>query len=815
MKIDLHVHSKFSKRPSQWVLQKIGTPESFTEPLTLYRIAKKRGMTLVTITDHNAIEGALEIAHLKDTFVSEEITSYFPDNGCKIHVLAYDITEKQHEDIQKIRKNVFELVPYLITKGIVHAIAHPLYAVNGKMELEHFEQMLLLFRNFELNGARNDRQNQILRTILNNLTERDIEQLADKHDMAPLIDEAWKKNLIGGSDDHSGLNITRTFTHVPGAKEVKSLLAGVTAGNTEVVSQPSTPKTMAHNFYGIAWQFYRNKFDLERHIKKDRLLKFLDASLQPEVEIDDGLVSKIYIFLNHRKQKKRAKSPVQETLLDLIRRETAKMLAENPELMEIATNDNVKLEDREKNWFDFVNRVSSKVMAGSADHLFGHLSGANVFNIFQTIGSAGGLYTVLAPYFVSFVQFTKDRWVNDRVVKRFGGTGAEEFIDRDVNIAHFTDTLYDINGVAQSLRRQVEMAVESGKNLTLLTCHEKNHDDRPGIRNFKPIGVYDVPEYPDLKLYYPPFLEMINYCYEQRFTHIQTATPGPIGLVALAIANILKLPIIGTYHTAFPQYARYLTNDNMIEDLTWKFILWYYDQMDQIYVSSQSSADELIDKGIRPEKIRIFPQGIDTESFHPSFRNGFFKERYNITEATKLLYVGRVSREKNLPVLVDAFKSLVATESDVHLIVVGEGPYIEPMKKEMAGLPCTFTGYLEGDDLSTAYASGDIFVFPSTTDTFGNVVLEAQASGLPVIVSDVGGPHENILPDETGLVVKGNDEESLLTAMKRLVGDEKARERMGKAARQQMEERSFKNAFTRMWETIEAEGRPSDLKKAG
>ena len=113
MKIDLHVHSKYSTRPSQWVLQKLGCQECYTEPQTLYRLAKKRGMSLVTITDHNVIDGCLEIAGLPDTFISEEVTTYFPEDGCKAHVLVYDINEAQHREIQKVRENIFDLVDYL------------------------------------------------------------------------------------------------------------------------------------------------------------------------------------------------------------------------------------------------------------------------------------------------------------------------------------------------------------------------------------------------------------------------------------------------------------------------------------------------------------------------------------------------------------------------------------------------------------------------------------------------------------------------------------------------------------------------------
>ena len=130
LKADLHVHSKYSRRPSEWILRKIGCSESYTEPLALYSLAKEHGMDLVTVTDHNSLAGSLDIAHLKDTFISEEITTYFPEDGCKLHVLAYNITERYHEEITRLRENVFDLVPYLNREGIIHALAHPLYPVN-------------------------------------------------------------------------------------------------------------------------------------------------------------------------------------------------------------------------------------------------------------------------------------------------------------------------------------------------------------------------------------------------------------------------------------------------------------------------------------------------------------------------------------------------------------------------------------------------------------------------------------------------------------------------------------------------------------
>ena len=119
LKTDLHVHSKYSVRPSEWILQKLGCAESYTEPVDLYKIAIERGMDLITISDHNTIAGNLEIAHLDNTFVSEEITAYFPDDRCKVHVLAWDINEEHHESISKCRENIFDLIQYLNNHTIV------------------------------------------------------------------------------------------------------------------------------------------------------------------------------------------------------------------------------------------------------------------------------------------------------------------------------------------------------------------------------------------------------------------------------------------------------------------------------------------------------------------------------------------------------------------------------------------------------------------------------------------------------------------------------------------------------------------------
>jgi glycosyltransferase involved in cell wall biosynthesis len=349
---------------------------------------------------------------------------------------------------------------------------------------------------------------------------------------------------------------------------------------------------------------------------------------------------------------------------------------------------------------------------------------------------------------------------------------------------------------------------------TMITCHKDFHDrQQTGIMNFKPIGTYELPEYPQQKIFYPPLLEMLQYCHEHNFSHIHSATPGPIGLAALAIAKILKLPISGTYHTAIPQYAQILTGDAVIEDLAWKYVLWYYDQLDVIYAPSRTTSDELIAKGLPAEKIKVYPRGIDVDKFHPQKRSGILRRLFPIDSGFTLIYVGRVSREKNLHLLADVFARLTAERRDVHLVVVGDGPYLAEMRRATAGCPCYFTGFVKGPSLAEMYASADLFVFPSTTDTFGNAVLEAQASGLPVVVTDKGGPCENVIPGKTGLVVRAGDTDHLLAAIRTLVGNPVRILEMGMAARKSMETRSFESAFSSTWDLYH-EVRPQALAKA-
>ncbi|WP_147819819.1 glycosyltransferase [Salidesulfovibrio onnuriiensis] len=796
LRADLHVHSKHSTRPSQWILQKIGCPESFTEPLALYDIALSRGMDLVTITDHNTIDGALEIAHLPGAFISEEITTYFPDDGCKLHVLAWDITEEQHRNIQEVRHNVFELVPYLNEQGITHALAHPLFAVNDRLTLEHFEQALLLFPLLEANGTRDARQNQALAAIVKGLTRRDMEQLADKHGLRPVGERPWIKTLMGGSDDHSSLNIARMHTKFQGEKNVHGLLTALEQGKCEPAGTPATPRTMAHNLYGIAYQFYTSRTRLSHAATEHVCLRFADNILTPTGRKASGIVNRFMKLIGRGKAAlhssvRGGSSSVRDTLL----REASDIIFGDPDFRRIAQGDTGPMEAMENDLSRFISAAANRVLAQFADRTLTSVMGANIFDVFHSMGSAGSLYALLAPYFVGYTLFSSEREFCEECEKRFK-VRTNRPTERPLKMAHFTDTFDEVNGVAKTIRQQLELVDRHEKQMIAITCGSKQR--LPSQRDFEPVGRFHLSEYEEISLCYPPFLDMLEYCFEEEFDCILAATPGPVGLAALAISRILRIPFHGTYHTAFPQYVRAFTEDTALEDGCWRFMTWFYNQMQVIYAPSEATKLELAERGIDPEKIITYPRGVDVDRFHPSKRNGFYLN-YATGTGKKLLYVGRVSLEKGLDHLATAYRMLSKIRPDLTLVVVGDGPYLDEMRKSLRGTNTVFTGLLTGDRLAAAYASSDLFVFPSATDTFGNVVLEAQASGLPCIVTDQGGPCENIIQDETGLVIPAHNPDAIVRAVLHLVDTPERIYYMGRKARQAVEQRTFDATFLKTW----------------
>src|SRR6266705_6165972 len=231
-KCDLHVHSRYSARSEEWLFRRFDFPDSYSDPKELHRRLLELGMDYVTITDHDTIEGCLQITDLPHTFISEQVTTHFPQDPCKLHILVWGISKEQHREIEGVRDNIFELQHYLQTAQIAHAVAHPLYSVNGKLEANHLERLILLFKHFEgINGLRDALLSELAQQLFGSLTPEKIEELAKKHNLGPTHEQAWKKILVGGSDDHGGQFVASAFTETPPTDAAEKFLAHIRAGN--------------------------------------------------------------------------------------------------------------------------------------------------------------------------------------------------------------------------------------------------------------------------------------------------------------------------------------------------------------------------------------------------------------------------------------------------------------------------------------------------------------------------------------------------------------------------------------------------------
>jgi len=771
-KADLHLHSSHSNKPTYWAMRKFNCPESYTSPFHLYKTARDRGMDFVTITDHNAISGALEIAHLPGTFISSEITAYFPENACKVHVVVLHINERQYTEIMEHRKNVYELVAYLHRQKIAHFLAHPLYAQNDKLTLEIIEKSLLLFTTIEVkNGCRAMRFNSFTKRLVTSLTEDSINRLANKHDLQPYGITPWVKGLVGGSDDHGGLFIARAHTTASGTTNIDAFIDAIRNGKSSEAGLDGGPLTMAHSLYGVGHSFYRERFGGSRRTSAPFVSALMDRFF--DLGSDKGsFLEKIKLFV--LKNLPPSRSNDKKSFEDILDREARLLMNDSAFLVSI--ND----ADHNHKIFAVTSRLANRLLFHYTNRLMTLPLNAGFFDYLNTIGTIGLVHMLISPYYLAFHHQHKGK----NLIKEVSEILPEAArLKTPEKIALFTDTLDEINGVAITIKRLIKTAKERGVELTVITSDQDPEKKMDGVVKFRSVGDFVLPEYPELKLNFPPILDIMDYVEREGFTRIHISTPGTVGLLGLLIARMMDIPVAGTYHTDIPQYVRSLTNDEFLEQAAWSYMIWFYNQMEEVLVPSAGTRDQLVSKGLSQQKMKPLPRWVDTELFSPSNRDQLFWSNRGLKGGTTLLYVGRVSKEKSLDLLTVSFRELVDNGEDISLAIIGDGPYRAEMEKQLSNYPVLFTGYLSGQDLQNGYASANLFVFPSATDTFGNVVLEAQASGLPVIVSDEGGPRELMLDGETGVVFRAGNNKELTAAIKSIICNRQTLSKMGQQAR--------------------------------
>jgi glycosyltransferase involved in cell wall biosynthesis len=813
-KADLHVHSKASNRPTEWILRQFGAPESFTEPREVYRLCRERGMDFVTLSDHDTIAGALEIAHLPGTFLSEEVTAEFPEDGCQIHCLAIGITEAQHRDIQSLRRNVYELRDYFLAADVVHSVAHPLFRVNDMLTLDQLEKLMVLFNRFEsLNGIHDRRANDLVRLVFGSLTPDVIASLAERHGLAPSGPTPWIKTFTGGSDDHGGHYVATTWTEAAGAAgagSVEEFLAALRAGHHQPGGQTGSSLRLAQSLYSIAHEYYRRQFPLGLGSRRDpfgemlRSLAIVDprggggAGLRASAGARAGGGAAGGPDGSGSAGGPGSRRPGRfQGWRGLGRRRTAATAAGTAAAAETAGAPGPAEElAADRATFEAANRASQEIAIALARGFARNLRrGRLAESLAAGAAQLAPLAVTLAPFLVAMQAQHKDADLLAMAARRFLGDRHPEAWAGGGKKAWFTDTLTDVNGVAKTVRTLAGLARRRGRRLVAITCGEDVPPPDLPVVDFRPFARFPIPGYESQTLALPPLLEVLDHCERERYSEILISTPGPLGLAGLAAGKLLGIPVTGIYHTDFPLYVRHLAGSATLEQMTWTYMRWFFGSMERVMVASRCYLDLLVEHGLPRARMSLLPRGVDSDFFHPGKRDPRFYERFGIDRAAfKFLYVGRVSREKNLDALMTSFLAFLDSGRQAQLVVVGDGPYLKELVHRCRRPEILFTGFLHGEDLARAYAGADLFVFPSTTDTFGNVVLEAQAAGLPAIVSDRGGPQEIVLPGRSGLVVDTEDPAALTAAMVRLFENA--------ALVAEMSARAVENARRHGWELL-------------
>lgn len=809
-KVDLHLHSYASNVTDYYAANAFAIPESYSDPIKLHRLLKQRGMSLVTLTDHNSIEGVqvMLAAGLEDVFISAEMTTTFPEDGCNIHVTVANMSEAQFAEVQRARGNIYEMIAYLDEQiageparpgcnKLVYFMTHPLmstqnrpYGREGALTVEHIEKALLLCNCIEAhNGSRTRALNELTRQLLRSLDRPTIERLANRHDIFPKGPTPWNKARVGGSDDHSGLHPGRTWTtfDAAGARPTANdLVAAIRRNEVSPGGAHGGPITLAHSLLKLLHDG-STAAPRGRQAPPVATGGSVQALLRIVFDSDQSLRDRAVFqarALYHQWLGGRGRSG--DSFERILESEVFAMLAEPGFRRTLGatrrTDDRIFLVVG-----TLVNRIFVRYMANLREAARSSLLGA----VKEGVALLASNLLVSLPYLVSFLQQSSDSLIARDVRRSFALSEAPRLV-------LLTDTLFEINGVSATIRRMIREAIARDIDFTVVTClaadeHERHCAD-PEIREFLAAGRLklftsvanlDFPEYDGLQIRIPPLLDLLRYMQESGFTKVQISTPGTIGLTGLLAAKLLQLESAATYHTSIPEYVEQYTRDLSLEALAWKYMLLFYHAVDEVLVPSRFIARLLHRRGLRNRKLLILDRWVDVERFHPRHRVAGFWAAHGIEHEdalVKFVYVGRLGVEKNLHLMAAAYRQLREHRSDAHLILVGDGPYRRELAELLRGLPVTFTGFLAGKPLSCAIASADVKLFPSTTDTWGNAPLEAQASGLPVIVSDVGGPAELMHHGVTGFMVPGRDVHGLHASMLALM-DPELRARMGRSAR--------------------------------
>ncbi len=319
--------------------------------------------------------------------------------------------------------------------------------------------------------------------------------------------------------------------------------------------------------------------------------------------------------------------------------------------------------------------------------------------------------------------------------------------------------------------------------------YEEAPENRPSLPVIRFKGIRPL-IYPDCRLAFPPYSQVVKILAEFAPDTVHIVTEQGVGYAGLRAARTLGIPVVMSYHTNFDQYLDFY-HLTYLNQAVWAYMKWFHSFALLNLCPSRDTMENLRERGF--ENLDIWTRGIDPARFSPSKRTQSMRRQLGGADKTIFLYVGRIAAEKGLDTLVQSMRMINRTHlNEVRFVFTGDGPYLEQMLAH--DIPnAVFTGAKYGEELAQVYAAADAFVFPSGTETFGNVLLEAMASGLPVICTDSGGVRDFTVNGQNALVYPFGDAAALARSMERMLDP---------VLRAGISAKALKTAESRNWDTI-------------
>jgi len=336
----------------------------------------------------------------------------------------------------------------------------------------------------------------------------------------------------------------------------------------------------------------------------------------------------------------------------------------------------------------------------------------------------------------------------------------------------------DINGVALTLNNMVMGMLARGYDIDLYRLHHKHEQPTPGQLNEHLLRGFSLPLYNEVRIGLPANRYLGRHWQLKRPDIVQIVTEGPLGWAAMHTARRMNIPVISEFHTNFHQYSQYY-HFGLFLKLASRYLRWFHNQSDITLVPTREIQTSMQNEGFK--HLHVVSRGIDTQLFNPIQHSEALRRQWGLAaDQLAVLYVGRLAKEKNLGLAVKAFRAIQRDKPDAKMILVGDGPVRASLQKENPDF--IFCGMQKGKTLAKHYASGDLFLSPSSSETFGNVTLEAMASGLAIVCFDYAAAKEHIVNKKHGMSVPLGHDAEFIEASVKLAGDYGLRANLSQAA---------------------------------